>query len=91
MVVVPTSHTVTLHYARSGAEKLGIALSVVGVAGLVGLVMWRPRDPERGRGEQDPDETPGAGPPAEAEVPRETGGDGLDGNSGEEVQVPALP
>jgi hypothetical protein len=91
MVVVPTSRTVTLHYARSTPEKLGIALSVVGVAGLVGLVVWRPRDPERGRGEQDPDETPGAGPPAEADGPVEVRGDGLDGNSGEEVQVPALP
>ena len=91
MVVVPTSRTVTLHYARSGAEKLGIALSVVGVAGLVGLVVWRPRDPERGRGEQDQDETPGRGPAGEAEPPAERADDRLDGNSPEEEQVPALP
>jgi hypothetical protein len=92
MVVVPTSHTVTLHYARSSAEKLGIAASVVGVIGLVGLVIWRPKDPERGRGEQDPDETPGAGPaPGTAVLPRETGDEDPDANSSEEAQAPALP
>jgi hypothetical protein len=37
MVVVPTGHDVSLHFARSGAEKLGAAGSVVGLAGLVAL------------------------------------------------------
>jgi hypothetical protein len=46
MVVVPTSRTVTLHYARSTPEWLGIGLSLVGLAGLAGLVLWRPRDRE---------------------------------------------
>jgi hypothetical protein len=42
MVVVPTSRSVTLHFTRSGPERLGIALTGVGVVGLVGLVVWRP-------------------------------------------------
>jgi hypothetical protein len=46
MVVVPTSRSVTLHYARSTPEWLGFGLTLVGLAGLVGLVVWRPRDPE---------------------------------------------
>jgi hypothetical protein len=37
MVVVPTSHDVSLHFARSAAEKVGAAGSVVGLAGLVAL------------------------------------------------------
>ena len=37
MVVVPTSHDVTVHFARSGSEKIGAAGSVVGLAGLVAL------------------------------------------------------
>src|SRR6478735_1845816 len=37
MVVVPTRHDVRLHFARSGAEKVGGAGSVVGLAGLVAL------------------------------------------------------
>lgn len=37
MVVVPTAHDVSLHFARSGAEKVGAAGSVVGLAGLVAL------------------------------------------------------
>jgi hypothetical protein len=37
MVVVPTRHDVTLHFARSGAEKVGWAGSVVGLAALVAL------------------------------------------------------
>ena len=54
MVVVPTSHTVTLHYARSGAEWLGIALTVVGIAGLIGLIVWGRRRRRRG----DPGDEP---------------------------------
>jgi hypothetical protein len=49
MVVVPTSRSVTVHFARSGPERLGIALSAVGVVGLVGLVVWGPVSRRRGR------------------------------------------
>jgi hypothetical protein len=51
MVVVPTSRNVTLHYARTSAEWLGIALSALGIAGLILLIIWRPRRRRRGRGE----------------------------------------
>jgi hypothetical protein len=40
MVVVPTGHRVHLHFARSGAERLGGLLSLLGLVGLVGLVVW---------------------------------------------------
>jgi hypothetical protein len=66
MVVVPTSHSVTLHYARSGPEIIGIALSVLGVAGLVGLIVWRPRDPRAEAPSDGPDEAPGTDPPDDA-------------------------
>jgi hypothetical protein len=46
MVVVPTSRSVSLEYARSGFEWLGIVLSIAGVAGLVALIIWRPRRPD---------------------------------------------
>jgi hypothetical protein len=90
---------VTLHYARSGAEKVGIALSFLWVVGLVGLVMWRPRDPDATRSGPGPDETPGASPPAGSEAPLDGPLEGLLGapdgeladKSSEEPQVPALP
>jgi hypothetical protein len=71
MVVVPTSRSVTLHYDRSGPEWLGLGLSVVGLGGLAGLVVWRPRDEEAGddpaaradeRSGDGPGDGPGAGP-----------------------------
>ncbi len=65
MVVVPTSRSVTLHYARSAPEIIGIGLSVVGVAGLVGLVVWRPRDPETEGRPHDSEDTPGGGTPGD--------------------------
>jgi hypothetical protein len=37
MVVVPTSRNVSVHFARSGAEKIGAAGTVLGLAGLVAL------------------------------------------------------
>jgi len=40
MVVVPTSHHVTLTYGMSGPDKLGLALSVIGLVVLLVLV-WR--------------------------------------------------
>jgi hypothetical protein len=43
MVVVPTARSVTLHYDRSGPEWLGLGLTALGVVGLAGLVVWRPR------------------------------------------------
>src|SRR5581483_947023 len=45
MVVVPTSHHVTLHYATTKVEWLGRFLTLVGLAGLVLLFLW----PKRGR------------------------------------------
>jgi hypothetical protein len=51
MVVVPTSRSVTLHFDRSGPEWLGLGLSVLGLAGLGGLIVWRPRDDERSESE----------------------------------------
>jgi len=43
MVVVPTSHDVTLSYGRSGADYLGDFLTLVGVVALVALIVasWR--------------------------------------------------
>ena len=51
MVVVPTSHDVTLTYGRSAADYLGDFLTVVGVLALAALVLvpwWflRRRRPE---------------------------------------------
>jgi hypothetical protein len=40
MVVVPTEKHVTLHYARTGVEWLGLWLSGVGLMGLGVLVVW---------------------------------------------------
>lgn len=95
MVVVPTSKSVTLHYARSGAEIIGITVSVAGFVGLVGLVIWRPKDPDGARPPEDSSEPAGAGPAPDrepltdsvAELPSDAG----ESNSGQEPQVPALP
>jgi Co/Zn/Cd efflux system component len=50
MVVVPTSHDVTLSYGRSAANNLGQFLSLVGLVALVLMFVvpavrrwWRPR------------------------------------------------
>jgi hypothetical protein len=45
MVVVPTSHDVTLSYGRSGADYLGDVLTVAGVLALAALIVvpWRRR------------------------------------------------
>jgi len=40
MVVVPTSHHVTLTYGMSGPDKIGLALSVLGLVVLL-LLVWR--------------------------------------------------
>ncbi len=40
MVVVPTSHDVTLTYGASGPDKLGMLLSVLGIVAL-GVLVWR--------------------------------------------------
>ena len=53
MVVVPTEHQVVLRYERDPVDRLGIALSLLGVVGLAWLARWRPRT---GR-----DEPPGTG------------------------------
>jgi hypothetical protein len=39
MVVVPTSHDVTVRFERSAAEKIGAAGSLVGLVGLAALVI----------------------------------------------------
>ncbi len=49
MVVVPTSHDVTLTYGFSGADYLGFAAFWVGVLGLVALYVW-PRLSRSGKG-----------------------------------------
>jgi hypothetical protein len=49
MVVVPTSHHVELTYGTTGAEWTGRFLTLVGLAGLGGLVWWGVRR-RRGRG-----------------------------------------
>jgi uncharacterized membrane protein len=46
MVVVPTSHDVTLSYGRSGADYLGDFLTALGVLALAALILvpwWRRR------------------------------------------------
>ena len=40
MVVVPTSHNVTLTYGASGPDKLGLLLSVAGLV-VLGVLIWR--------------------------------------------------
>jgi hypothetical protein len=42
MVVVPTRHDVQLHYGRTAVDWLGIAVTVLGVAGALLLRRWRP-------------------------------------------------
>ncbi len=51
MVVVPTSHDVTLSYGRSGADYLGDFLTVLGVLALAALILvpwWRSRQDRHG-------------------------------------------
>ncbi|MGZ4802064.1 MAG: 6-pyruvoyl-tetrahydropterin synthase-related protein [Acidimicrobiia bacterium] len=95
MVVVPTSHTVTLRYARSGPEIAGIALSVLGFVGLAGLVVWRPRTPGEGRREDSGEETPGTGPSGSsgdgADIPSGVDDTDVGANSSERTQAPGLP
>ena len=49
MVVVPTSHDVSLTYGTSGADDLGLLATLIGLAALVGLFVvptlrtWRRR------------------------------------------------
>ena len=45
MVVVPTSHDVTLDYASTGADKVGEAITLAALAGLVAVTVvgWRSR------------------------------------------------
>lgn len=54
MVVVPTGDRVHLHFARSGAERLGGVLSLVGLVMLVGLVVVDRRRGPIGPGSGDP-------------------------------------
>jgi hypothetical protein len=86
MVVVPTSRSVTLHYARSGPEWVGIFLTVIGVGGLVGLVIWRPRRPE-----SEPDPIPDPDPPAGLDPPAGPEPDPPVEQPTEPAEAPALP
>jgi hypothetical protein len=49
MVVVPTSHEVTLHYGATGANRLGQALTGAGVVALIVLGWWSLRTRRRRR------------------------------------------
>ena len=42
MVVVPTARSVELHYGRTPVDWAGLALTLGGFAGLLGLQRWRP-------------------------------------------------
>lgn len=42
MVVVPTSHDVSLHYTRTGVEWVGIVVTLLGLAALALLARWHP-------------------------------------------------
>jgi len=86
MVVVPTSRNVTVRFARSGPEIMGITVSIAGFVGLMGLVIWRPRDPDPTRPDADREEPAGAGPAPDAEVPSDTG----ESNSRPEPEAQAL-
>lgn len=86
MVVVPTSRSVTLHYARSGPEWLGIFLTVLGVGGLVGLVIWRPRRPVA-----DPVPGPDPDPPAGSDPPVPADPEPFSEQPREPDEAPALP
>ena len=54
MVVVPTAHTVVLHYGASRANRVGQGLTIVGVAALCTLAV-RARSKRRGRRTAGPD------------------------------------
>ena len=49
MVVVPTSHDVTLHYGATGANRLGEVLTGAGVVALIVLGWWSLRTRRRRR------------------------------------------
>jgi hypothetical protein len=75
MVVVPTSHHVTLHYGWTPVDWLGAFATLAGVAGLVALVRFRPGapagtpEPEDDLARAEEAEEGGEGPAAEAEEP----------------------
>ena len=59
MVVIPTSRSVELRFARTDAEKLGGLLSLAGIVGLGGLVEWDRRwRRRRARSDRDVGKTP---------------------------------
>ena len=92
MVVVPTSRSVTLHYARSGPEISASRLSVVGVAGV-----GRPRR----LASADPAQAPGRRPRRSRAPARRIGDQAISPSRamttssmetpGRKKQVPALP
>jgi hypothetical protein len=54
MVVVPTSRHVTLHYGYTGADRLGYALTLLGIVAVIALARRgpMPMPPSDDRGEQ---------------------------------------
>jgi hypothetical protein len=71
MVVVPTSHDVKLTYGLTSVDWLGRLGTLVGIAGLAGLVLWKGFD--RFGGADDaapvPAETTAPGPTSDGQVP----------------------
>jgi hypothetical protein len=73
MVVVPTGSDVSLRYGRTPVDWAGIALSALGLAGLLALARWRlaplaPRPPRRRRTQEGEDED-AVGPAEEQTTP----------------------
>jgi hypothetical protein len=73
MVVVPTASEVSLRYGRTPVDWAGIALTVVGLMGLVALARWRPGPlaprPVRRRAEEGEDDDSAVGPAEEEPTP----------------------
>jgi hypothetical protein len=74
MVVVPTGSDVSLRYGRTPVDWAGIALSALGLAGLLALARWRlaplaPRPPRRRRTQEGEDADATVGPAEEQTTP----------------------
>lgn len=87
MVVVPTSHDVSLDYTRTGVEWLGIVVTLLGLAGLVALARWHPAPTVPAfvarlrRRPREPDDD-GGGPAGDATDPDKLGETGETSSTG---------